>query len=260
MNHAHAMPVVIFGTLLLLMFTSVITLFIVVHRQRQKKYAAELEAAEYRKQNEVLRTRLEVEERTVNLISYEIHDNINQVLGIVRMQLLNAMRQESKVAANMIIEESCDRLKYAVTQLRELSHILSSKAVSKMGLVNMIKKELAYIRSTTMLECRFRCNEEELPLAAEQELLVSRMTQEALNNIIRHARATAIEVAIDVSEDHIIFAITDNGIGMEVAELLDNEGVGFTNLRARLEILKGSMEIKSGKGDGTTLVFTIPVE
>lgn len=260
MSHAHALPVVIFGTLLLLMFSSVITLFLVVHRQRQKKYAAELESAEYRKQNEILRIRLEVEERAVNLISYEIHDNINQVLGIVRMQLLNAMRQESKVAANMIIEESCDRLKYAVTQLRELSHILSSKAVSKMGLVNMIKKELAYIRSTTMLECHFQSNEEELPLSAEQELLVSRIIQEALNNIIRHARATAIEVAIDVSEDHIIFAITDNGIGMDVAELLDNEGVGFTNLRARLEILKGSMEIKSGKGDGTTLVFTIPVE
>jgi signal transduction histidine kinase len=231
-----------------------------VHRQRQKKHAAELEMAEYRNRNEILNIRLEVEERTVNLISYEIHDNINQVLGIVRMQLLNAMRQESKKTADVIIEESCGRLKYAVTQLRELSHILSSKAVGKMGLVNMVQKELAYIKSTTMLECSFHCSEEELPLGPEQELLVARITQESFHNIIRHSRATAIDVGIDIGEKFITISITDNGIGMDIEQLPDNEGVGFTNLRARLELLHGSMEIKSGKGKGTTLVFTVPVE
>lgn len=260
MNHTYAVPMVIFGTVMMTMFTSVITVFLFIHRQRQKKYASDMQSAEYRSQNEILRIRLEVEERAVNLISYEIHDNINQVLGIVRMQLLNAMRQESKTASDIIIDESCGRLKYVVTQLRNLSHILSSAAIGKMGLVSMVRKELAYIESTTMLKCVFTCHDEELPLCAENELLIARIIQEALNNIIRHSGATSIELAIGLLDGKIIFSITDNGVGMDADNLENNDGMGFTNLRVRLRLLHGSMEIKSGKGTGTTLVFAVPVE
>ena len=109
------------------------------------------------------------------------------------------------------------------------------------------------------LLCTFRSNLENdasLPIEIRQDLL--RIAQEAISNAMRHAEPTAIEVSLHLDQTDLVLKVTDNGCGMANTGAT-RYGFGFVNMRARVKNLSGSLNIRSGRDRGTSIVVTVPV-
>ncbi len=110
------------------------------------------------------------------------------------------------------------------------------------------------------LRCTFRSNLENdgsLPVGIRQDLL--RIAQEAISNAMRHAEPTAIDVSLRLDRTNLILKVSDNGCGMANTGGI-RVGFGFVNMRARVKNLNGSLNIRSARGRGTSIVVTVPVD
>ncbi len=98
----------------------------------------------------------------------------------------------------------------------------------------------------------------------EDQINIYRIFQEALNNIVKHAQASTVSIAIEVNRNTVFFSIEDNGKGFEEKSYrkksLSEKGLGITTMEERVRMLGGSFKLRSGKGKGTSLMFMIPAK
>jgi signal transduction histidine kinase len=112
---------------------------------------------------------------------------------------------------------------------------------------------------TTGIPCLLAIrNAEELQLAPHAANALFRVLQEALTNIIRHAEATKVVVALEKADAHVRLEIQDNGKGLTTKEMADPQSFGLIGMRERIHHLNGKIEINSGASSGTAIVCTIP--
>lgn len=246
---------ILFGSLLLIMLAGIIMSFMLIHKQQIRQYQMKMKENEYRYHNEILQTRVEVQEQAFNWISREIHDNVGQVLSIIRMQLSHTGHDKTKEEMMRFMQEAGDVIERSINDLRNLSHLLCGEMVEKLDLPEAIEKELTYIRSLYRLDCQFKYTGEMSTSAGEWNLLLFRIIQEALNNIVTHAAATEIGISLLSKEDFLQMKIVDNGKGFDAGA--PHAGLGLISMRHRVELLQGRLNIRSTPGVGTCITITI---
>lgn len=253
MKDEHLIPLILFGSLLLIMLVIMITGFLIMHKQRTKQFKMKLKEQEYYYQNVLLTTRMEVQEEVLNRVSREIHDNVGQVLSITRMKLLNATDNKNKMEMRTGMEEASILLKKATKDLRNLSHMMNGGLMEQLDLKSAIEKEMEYIHSLYGVPCTLSYPHESVLLTKEQQLLLFRIVQEALTNIIKHARATSIRITAMHSENKLTLSIADNGIGIDPDKWQNNSGLGLISIQQRVQLLNGKMDLQTGAGEGTVI-------
>jgi len=252
------LPIFFLGSLLLLLFAITLIIFLITHKKKQYSNLLEKQTMENNYQNQLLQSKLEVQEQSFKYFSEEIHDNIGQLLSIVKMQLYN-IRSSSHEEEIVTKAQDCNEiLGKAITDLRNISHTLSSAFVSNAGLADAIEKDLEYIRSAKDVKCTLHQSGEEYELDNEKELLVFRIIQEAIANAIKHASPTAIDIYLDFKPTMIGVTIEDNGSGFNTHEH-PKSGIGLNNMHVRTELLKGRLDVTSVKDKGTTIRLETPV-
>lgn len=259
MNDTYIIPILIAGSLLLTLFTFYITLFMIINKNKHRRFKMEKKEMEYRYQNELLNTRLEVQEQAINKVSQEIHDNIGQTLNIAQLNLSTLNIQHDLEEQKSLIENSRNLLAKAIDDLRNVSHVLSSENITRIGLEDAIKKELNYLSSFNKLKFDLQISGEPDELTDENELMVFRIAQEAIANIIKHANASSVTIDLQYETEHFIMTISDDGVGIENDKPGESSGIGIINMKQRAEVMKGSFEIESGK-EGTRILIKIPYE
>ena len=247
----------ILGTIALMLFAFTLVIFLIVHKKKRYQHSLEKQQMESNYQNQLLLSRLEVQEQSFKHFSEEIHDNIGQLLSIVKMQLYN-IRSSSKEAEIVTkATESNELLGKAITDLRNISHTLNSTFVSKAGLAEAIEKDLTYIRSAKDVACTLQVTGDEYSLGNERELLIFRIIQEATANAIKHAAPAAINILLDYKPAELSVTIADNGSGFDTAQQSADSGIGLNNMYVRTELLKGRLQVDSVKDKGTTIRLDI---
>ncbi|MFA6470361.1 MAG: ATP-binding protein, partial [Bacteroidota bacterium] len=88
----------------------------------------------------------------------------------------------------------------------------------------------------------------------EDEINIVRIIQESVNNVLKHAEATSVNVVLSLADEHIVLTISDNGRGME-DHSKRSHGLGMNDISERIQLLEGTMQIESSPGKGTTLKF-----
>jgi signal transduction histidine kinase len=189
----------------------------------------------------------------------ELHDETLQALGALRVMLATALRQDDPewtratvAAAVADIEGEIDNLRAIITELRPM-------LLDDLGLVPAIEA-LAERRRVAGLAIDTRLDLSDLdghPLSPEFETAVYRLIQEALTNVAKHARADAVEVRVGVDEGVLTVTVADDGAGFDPAEKVP--GFGLAGIRERVYLLRGSVELRSAPGAGTTLTATLPL-
>ncbi|TAM97114.1 MAG: hypothetical protein EPN39_11990 [Chitinophagaceae bacterium] len=245
MEDKYLIALIIYGTLLLLTLVGIIIIFMVLHKRRTRRY-----------QEELLRTRVEVQEQALDWVSREIHDNIGQVLSIIRMQLNYEAPGKTKQELVDEMIQASGLIEQCINDLRNMSHTLNGEMIEKRGLTAAIKQELSYVHSLYKLECDF-IESGEVVLDSEGCLLLFRIIQECLNNIVRHAEATAISVTLTGGDHGLELSIEDNGKGMDMGKLAESKGMGLVNIRERTHLLGGKLHILSGKEKGSKITVTL---
>jgi two-component system, NarL family, sensor kinase len=245
------------GSSILMLFAFTLVIFLIVHKKKRFEHLIEKQQLENIYQNQLLQSRLEVQEQSFKYFSEEIHDNVGQVLSIAKMQLYsirnNSVEKDTVTRAN----DCNDLLAKAIHDLRTISHTLNSSYVGKAGLVAAIEKEFEYIRSARGLKCMLHHEGEDYSLGSERELLTFRIIQEAIGNAVKHAAPTTIDIYLNYSSQLFKVQISDNGLGFDTNE--QGEGIGLNNMHVRAGLLKGIINISSEREKGTKITFEMPV-
>jgi signal transduction histidine kinase len=242
--------IVLFATVFLLAVAIGIVVLVLIYQKKQLQNAREREQLKEAFEREILSSRLEIQEQTFNNIAQEIHDNIGQVLSLARLTL-NSI-ECSEPAVNEKVGNISVLVGKAVQDLRHLSRSMHTGNIAETGLEKAVKGELDMISRAANYSVNFQFTGGDARLPPQQELILFRIFQEAVNNIIKHARATSIDVGIHHSPDHFAMTIKDNGKGFDINNM-ESAGIGLLNIRNRTKLIGADLKIDTSPGSGTCI-------
>lgn len=256
MNTAETAIIFIIGSLTLAVFVLFLVLIVIEYRKRQLRHITEKLELKHQYQNEVMQTQLEVQEQSFKYISEELHDNIAQMLSLVRIKLYRTADKTTDETIKARVESSNELLGNVLDGLRNLSHVLNGGLVSKLTLQESLEKELNYIRDVNEMETHLMIEGIPYEVDAEKRLLVFRIAQEAINNSIKHGKANKIDLCLAYQPSLLTVTIADNGKGFDTHIMEQGKGLGLHNIQVRAKML-GSFTITSEKNKGTIITLNI---
>ncbi len=224
--------------------------------RRQRKNRMEKEDMRNRFEQTLLNTQLEIQEHTFNYISQEIHDNIGQILSLVRINM-NVLSE--KFGENHF-DTTDELLGKAIRDLRNLSHNLNSNRLKEIGIVEGLRSLIVQLDKTEKYNTEFISPENALSFMNNDHcLILYRMVQEVIHNILKHANATHINLEIKPKGNISYFVtITDNGKGFDMKALQgQNTGIGLQNIFSRAKLINATVKVNSKEGEGTSIIFEI---
>jgi two-component system NarL family sensor kinase len=251
---------VIAGTITLLLLGTLIVFFLFLYRKRYQKHLREKEQLRLSYEQELLKTRLEIQEQTFKHISQEIHDNIGQMLSLAKLNL-STMDLSHPAVLEQKITDSKSLVSQAIQDLRRLSHGLSTDYIGDLGLSRAVGQELEMIKKSGGYETQFQVEGTVYTIDKQKELIIYRITQEVLNNIIKHAVAQKIIIYLRYFPEELTLCITDNGKGFDLTPLNHNSsfGLGIKNMYSRAQLIGAGFLISSTLGEGTSVTLSVPV-
>ena len=207
------------------------------------------------RKREVTHAVLTAQEKERSEIGKELHDNLNQILGAVKLYIEMAKRDEEN--REMCLEKSSGFIVNVIEEIRRISKTLSTPGMN-MGLLDSIKTLLDDLRMVHALKIEFHeAGVDEENLDQRLQLTIFRIVQEQLNNILKHAKATCATIHLTRPGNEIILLISDNGNGCTILE--EEKGVGIINIRSRVELYHGKVTIVSLPGEGYALKVVLPL-
>lgn len=248
------------GTSTLLLLGVLMISFLVLYRNRHRKLLREREQLRLSYERELLKSQLEIQEQTFRHISQEIHDNIGQMLSLAKLNL-STMDPAQQISLEQKITDSKKLVSQAIYDLRNLSHGLNTDYVADLGLARAIEHELEMIRKSGDQETVFQTEGNAYRIDKQREVIIYRIVQETLNNILKHAASRKIIIHLHYSLEEITLTITDNGKGFDLTPLdIDKSyGLGIKNMYNRARLMGARFQISSTLGEGTSVVVTVPV-
>ncbi len=243
-------------TLLVLLLTCFITLIVYKYKQKQNTYFQSLEELKIAHENDLLKSKLEIQEQTFANISREIHDNIGQKLTLAKLHL-NTLNLLDESKASIQITDSVTMISEAINDLSDISRSLSSEIILNNGFIKALEFEVNQLNKPGLYNIKLMVTGETIFLDSNTELVLFRITQEALNNIVKHAEATNICISLHYENVKLTLDIMDNGKGFE--HTASRDGNGLANMTRRANMLNGICAINSIKGGGTSIKIEIPL-
>jgi len=221
-----------------LVFLAILFL-VIVARNNARKNKLLFENEKIRKEFEqlLLNTRLEIQEQTLSHVSREIHDNIGQTLSLARLQL-HAIDERETDDMDKLLEK-------AITDLRTLSHNLNTDLIREKGFVQSVHDLLLQFERTGKYSVRFSNNDFNADMSDEVGIILFRIIQEVLNNIVKHAQATHIDVNLNTQNSVSYIVIKDNGKGFDTHSV-KSKGLGLESIKERVKIIGGTLDVMSG--------------
>ncbi|HUR64961.1 MAG TPA: PAS domain S-box protein [Chitinophagaceae bacterium] len=223
----------------------------------QRRLSQELIEQEVQRQRLITQATIDGQEKERQEIGKELHDNINQHLTTTRLYLEVASDKSSGAVLEMI-RLAHKSLTDIVNEIRKLSQSLVPPTLGDLGLTESIQDLCDSLHRTHSYHIEFHhrhFNEEYLP--GNLKLMIFRIIQEQVNNIIRHAQARLIRIKLQADAENIIFSIADDGCGFDPTHY--KKGMGISNITNRASLFSGRAEIEAAPGKGCTITVTIPL-
>ena len=204
---------------------------------------------------------LSVREQERAAVAKEIHDDVGQIVAAVRMDLAAVQRKlgSGNRQQQEHIEHTIGLLGQVVETVQRVMSELRPPVLDGVGLAAAIEWQLGQFQKRTGMRCDLVSEAEGRELSAEGNLALFRILQEALSNVARHARATAVQVRLARSQDWLELEITDNGRGISEADLRGQQSFGILGMRERVQVVGGEIQIRAPEGGGTQIWVRAPV-
>jgi signal transduction histidine kinase len=244
-----------FASLLLILLLGFLLFILLLQRRKSNRFIREREVLKGEFSEQLLKSRLEIQEQSFNIISMEIHDNVGQTLSLLNVQL-NIIDQKATLD-RALLADAKENVKKAMVDLRDIAKSLSTERIQLSSLSEMTAHELKRINQTGIMRALFDIDGEEQTIQGERKLILFRIIQECLQNIIKHSHATNVFVNFIFMEDHLKIHIKDDGKGFNMDALLpiDGKGLGLQNIIKRAAVINGEAKIESAINQGTTITI-----
>ncbi len=203
---------------------------------------------------------IEAEEAERQRIATDLHDGVGQIMSAAKMNLsafehrAAFKTEEEKLSFEKIIS----LVDAGCKEVRTVSHNMMPNAMMKNNLAAAIREFVDKLDARA-LKVHFYSEGFEEGTNSNAETILYRIIQECVNNVIKHSRADTVDISLIKEDNEISATIEDNGIGLDVHDNKNQEGIGLKNIRTRVEFLKGTVEITGSPGEGTLVALHIPL-
>ncbi|MFT4154609.1 sensor histidine kinase [Parafilimonas sp.] len=248
---------IIIATIVLLLAGVFIFILVAYFNGRKKRYIQEKQLMQLSFNEQLLKAQLETQEHAFNQVSQELHDNIGQLLSSTKM-LLNIAGMEIQTVPDTFktAEQSLAR---AIQDLRTLSKSLNTDWIRQFDFIENLNWEKERLNAARNISVRISSDYEKLPVEAEAQVMLFRVVQEAVQNTLKHANATAIDIHIKKEGDMIQLTVNDNGTGFDITAT-KNKSLGIRNMAHRVKLLQGNIHWLNREEKGTAVIIQIPLD
>ncbi|WP_456379471.1 sensor histidine kinase [Lutibacter sp.] len=232
----------------------VITLIILFFYFQKKKTAYLLKQRETQQQfeDEITKSKLEIQEQALQNISWEIHDNVGQLLSVAKMQL-NMIQLSATKEQQSKIQETGEIVGKSLQELRGLAKSLNPNTIKNKGLIDSITLEIDRFNRLNFLKSSLKILGDPFNLSNEKEIILFRILQEFSNNTLKYSKANKLDITFNYTNNQLEIYAEDNGIGFNINDTSNHKGIGLINMKSRVKLIGGKIELKSSKENGTKL-------
>jgi len=202
---------------------------------------------------------IQTQEQERSRIGRELHDDINQRLALLAVELEQSEQACSAKDLRHKIQESKARVMDIVAGVEALSHQLHSSKLEYLGLAKAAKSFCRELSETHHVQIDFTQNGVPRNLPEEVALCLFRVLQEALQNAVKYSGGRHFEVDMFGTETNIQLIVRDFGRGFDPAEAMKTKGLGLVSMRERVKLVKGTIAIQSKATAGTEIVVSVPL-
>jgi len=199
------------------------------------------------------------EERTT--IAREIHDELGQVLTVLKIQitlLSNKLRDDQKELKSKL-EYASGIIDSTVEKVQRITAKLRPNILDELGLIPAIEWQAQEFQEVTGIPCSLSLPGDEIKLDEEKSTAIFRIFQEALTNVIRHSSAKKVSVSLNTKNESLILKIKDNGLGINPEQISGTKSLGIIGMKERALILGGEVTIEGIPGKGTEVTVEMPL-
>jgi hypothetical protein len=239
------------STMIILALTSLVVTSLVISRKRKFRHNMEMADLKNTYERELLRVQLEIQAETFQTISRELHDNVGTLLSIATVHVRSVTESHNRNETKKM-EEVQGLLNEAMDILRDISKSLNPETITTLGWQKSFFNELQRIGRSNVFSIKTSVRGVPFEIEPAKQILLFRILQETINNIVKHAEATEVYVDLVYEENGMNINIADNGKGFSEEGAVP-EGSGLKNMRARASMLPANLRINSHSGKGTVM-------
>jgi signal transduction histidine kinase len=254
--------IVIFGTCLLFALGAVIISFVFLYQKKKYRHQQEVLQLQENFTQEMLYSKAEIQEQTLQYVATEIHDNFSPTLSVININLASVLPEVTNPVKETITDTKV-LVKQLMAEMKALSGSLNTDQINRIGFAKSLEEYINHLRKANLYDITFIITGDRFRLPPNKELILFRMCQEVLNNIVKHAEAKSIVVQLKYAITEFIVIIRDDGIGFDpIAIEYDPQkqsSTGLRNLRNRALAIAAILTIQSHNNEGTTISINLPV-
>ncbi len=232
--------------------------FIVIGDDVTEKIALQQMVLEekFASQKEVAKAIINTQENERSEIAKELHDNVNQLLTTAKLYIenINYYPEQKEIFA----QKGIDMIQRSISEIRSLSKQLITPVINDIGFKATLDELLEHYSAMNLFHIDLSYNLEENHLEKGMQLTIYRIIQEQMNNIVKYAKASVVQITVQACMQNLDVVISDNGIGFDKRKT--TKGLGIKNMKNRAEVYKGDFRIRSTEGNGTVVQVTFPFQ
>ena len=239
---------VIFGVIGMLTLAIAIIVFVIIYQRKS-----------FQHQQQLYRAAQDAQEQTMNQLASELHDDVGVLLSSVKLFL-----SKSDVEHPDLMKQSQELLDQSIQKIRNLSHQLHPATLQHLGLPVAVQSLLEVIHQSARIDTKFKIKDAVPTLSEHLELSLYRMVQELLNNLMKHAHPSTIELQLACGNAQVSIQIMHNGNGITneqyQAQLYQKAGIGLKNVYNRLQLLDAQIDFEEKGKQLFSITIDAPIK
>ncbi len=247
------------GIVAMLMMAGSIVVFVVFYQKRMIQEQMKRQVMEFDHQKRMMQAELESQESERRRLAADLHDSIGGMLSAIRVGLSTIAKALPDPTA---VKETKQMLDETITSVRRISRDLLPSTLEKFGFIPAIREMCERFQGTSAIAVTFREAGAVPELDTQKQLMIFRITQELLNNAIKHAQAGTIEVSVERSKEFTV-TVEDDGVGFDVDTYKTNKqlakGLGLFNIENRARLIGAAIAYDRRDPKGTRVTLTLPL-
>ncbi len=240
--------VLLLGTLGMLLLTVCLIIFIILHQRRVKRFNEKIQTMEQAQQRLLLNASIKLQEEERQRLAADLHDDAGPLLATARLYLNENLVNQDKATQLQSIFQARQIIDDTIQLVRNISHSLMPPTLKNFGLESAINDLFQKISGSGAINASSRFHEYKERLKEEKELIIFRVVQELINNILKHSNSSFIHLTQNVHAGKFYLRIHHDGRGLVQADFeklnKSNVGLGLKNITSRLRVVDGNINFE----------------
>ena len=259
MDQQEVQALVLVVTLIVLILGITLVVFFSYFQKKKIYFILKQREIKQRFDEEINKSKLEIQEQALQNISWEIHDNVGQLLSVAKMQL-NMVQIDLPEKEQKKIIETSEIVGKSLQELRGLAKSLNPETIKNKGLIESITLEIDRFNRLNFINATLIVSDEPYNLSNEKEIILFRILQEFSNNTLKYSKAKNLKIELNYTSNQLEIYAEDDGVGFDINDITTQNGIGLINIRSRAKLIGGEIELTSSKTKGTKLYISCPKE